>query len=89
MFEDDVVSVLSHVNPRPDGLNGKVLKVCATQLVSVFTRLFQLLLDTQFVPRLWRLSTIIPVCEPRSHYKQVSSRFRYLVAFTLQQPEPE
>ena len=60
-----VLSVLSHVNPRKaprsDGLKGKVLKVCTTQLGSVFTRLFQLLLDTQFVPRLWQLSTIIPV----------------------------
>ena len=33
---------------------------------SVFTHLFQLLLDTQFVPRLWRLSTIIPVPKKRS-----------------------
>ena len=50
MCEDDVVSVLSHVNPwkapRSDGLKGKVLKGCATQLGSAFTRLFQLLLDT-------------------------------------------
>ena len=50
VFKDDVVFVLSRVNPRkapgPDGLKGKVLKVCTTQLVSVFTRLFQLLLDT-------------------------------------------
>ena len=46
VFDDDVVSVLSHVvsvlshvNPRkapgPDGLKGKVLKVCTTQLGSV------------------------------------------------------
>ena len=65
VFEDDVVSVLSHVNPqkapRPDGLKGKVLKVCTSQLGSVFTCLFQLLLDTQFVPRLWWLSTITSV----------------------------
>ena len=68
--EDDVVSVLSHVNPwkapGSDGLKGKVLKVCTTQLGSVFTRLFQLLLDAQFVRRLWRLSTIIRVPKKRN-----------------------
>ena len=70
VFEDDVVFVLSHVNPRkapgPDGQKGKVLKVCTTQLGSVFTCLFQLLLDTQFVPRLWRLTTIMPVPNKRN-----------------------
>ena len=68
--EDDVVSVLSHVNPRKDpgsdSLKGKVVKVCTTQLGSVFTRLFQLLLDAQFFPRLWRLSTIIHVPKKRN-----------------------
>ena len=31
-----------------------------------FTCLFQLLLDIQFVPHLWRLSTIIPVPKKRN-----------------------
>ena len=77
VFDDDVVSVLSHVvsvlshvnpwkAPRTDGLKGKVLKVCTTQLGSVFKRLFQLLLDTQFALRLWRLSTITPVPKKRN-----------------------
>ena len=68
--ENGVVSVLSHVNPRKaprsDGLKEKVLKVCTTQLGSVFTRLFQVLLDTQFVPRVWQLSTIIHVPKKRN-----------------------
>ena len=81
MCEDDVVSVLSHVKPRKapgsDSLKGKVLKVCATQLGSVFIRLFQLLLDTQFVPCLWRLSTIIlvpnkPNATLMKHFRLVS-----------------
>ena len=67
VFEDDVVSVLSpSEGPRARLSEGKVLKICTTQLGSVFTCLFQLLLDTQFVPRLWRLSTIIPVPKKRN-----------------------
>lgn len=63
--ESDVTVCFSRINPRkaagPDGLGGRVLKQCSVQLSHVFTRLFQLLLDMHFVPRIWRTSTIVPV----------------------------
>ena len=76
IFEDVVVSVLSRKAPGPDDLKGKVLKVCTTQLGSVFTCLFQLLLDPQFVPCLWRLSTIIPV--PKKQNATLLKDFRHV-----------
>ena len=40
--------------PGPDGLMGRVLKVCAPQLGPVFARLFHLLLDSMSIPRAWK-----------------------------------
>ena len=63
--ERDVTSVLQCVHPRkasgPDGLKGRVLKECASQLGPIFTQLFQLFLNTRFVPQAWKMATIIPV----------------------------
>ena len=68
--EGEVVSCFLKLDPSkasgPDGLKGKVLKTCAYQLSQVFTRLFQLFLDSCFVPRLWKLSHIIPVPKKRN-----------------------
>ena len=65
ILESDVASCFARINPRkaagPDGLGGRVLRQCSVQLSCVFKRLFQLFLNTHFVPRTWRTSTIIPV----------------------------
>ena len=78
VIEDDVVKVLSRVNPHkatgPDGLKGKVLRECAYQLGPMFTRLFQLLLDIHFIPRIWKTSTIIPV--PKKPGAKILNDFR-------------
>ena len=59
--------MFTHVNPYkasgPDGVGGKVLKECSSQLCTVFTHLFQLLLNYHYVPRSWRTSTIIPIAK--------------------------
>ena len=63
--EEAVTACFSRVNPRkapgPDGVKGRVLKECASQLSQVFTGLFQLFLNNQFVPRIWKTATITPV----------------------------
>ena len=63
--EWDVVKCLSRINPRkapgPDGLKGRVLKVCAEQLGGVFTHTFQLFLNVHFIPHSWKMSTVTPV----------------------------
>lgn len=52
--EQRLTSILHRVNPHkapgPDGLRGRVLKYCSTQLGGVLTRLFQLLLDSGCIP---------------------------------------
>lgn len=50
-----------HKAPAPDGLGGRALKVCASQLKTVLTRLFQFLLNTCTVPKTWKHSIIRPV----------------------------
>jgi hypothetical protein len=76
--EDHVVSVFKRLNPNkapgPDGVKGKILKNCASQLGKIFTLIFQLLLDSHIMPRAWRTSTIIPV--PKSASASEPKDFR-------------
>jgi len=62
---DDVIQSFTKINIRkargPDKLDGIVLKECRVQLCHVFTRLFQLSLDTHVIPSVWKHSEIIPV----------------------------
>ena len=63
--EGDVVKFLSRINPRkapgPDGLKGRVLRVCAEQLGRVFTHTFQMFLNVHFIPHSWKMSTVTPL----------------------------
>lgn len=78
LLEEEVSSVFSHINPHkasgPDGVSGKLLKVCSSQLCNVFTKLFQLFFDAHFVPRVWKTSTIIPV--PKKANASILNDFR-------------
>lgn len=62
---DEVKFYFRRINPRkacgPDGISCRTLKVCADQLAQPFHRLFQLSLDTDVVPSLWKQSLIVPV----------------------------
>ena len=55
--ESDVKKVFSQLKPRkvcgPDGVGGKVLQECSSSLSSVFCNLFRILLNLQYVPRVW------------------------------------
>lgn len=63
MEERKVVSTLSRVNPsKTDRLKGRVLR-------NVITQLFQQLLDSSFVPHMWKESTIIPVTKKGQDWK--------------------
>ena len=76
--EEEVVRCFLTLNPSkasgPDGLKGRVFKTCSYQLSYVFTRLFQLFLNTHFVPRSWKLSTVIPV--PKKPYPKRLNDYR-------------
>jgi len=47
--------------PGPDGLRGRVLKICANELTDPLTKLFQFLSKLQIVPNAWKLSFIRPL----------------------------
>ncbi|KAI4882102.1 hypothetical protein NFI96_000102 [Prochilodus magdalenae] len=61
----DVCKAFKRVNirkaPGPDGIPGRILKVCAHQLAGVFTDIFNLSLSLSVVPACFKLATIVPV----------------------------
>lgn len=63
--EHDVRQVLLAVNPKkvagPDGVPSKVLQACASQLTSIFTRIFNLSMAQAVIPPCLKSSIIIPV----------------------------
>ena len=50
-----------HKATGPDGLPGRVLRVCADQLASVFTDIFNLSLSESVIPTCFKQTTIVPV----------------------------
>lgn len=61
----DVARSFRRVNIRkaagPDGIPGRVLRVCADQLADVFTDIFNLSLSLSVVPSCFKTSTIVPI----------------------------
>ncbi|KAL7849098.1 hypothetical protein SRHO_G00207210 [Serrasalmus rhombeus] len=89
---EEVIAILQQVNPYkangPDGLKGRVLKECAIQLGPVLTRLFQMLLDTSFLPQAWKMAIIIPV--PKIAHIKCMERLvsRQLISQTAKHMDP-
>ena len=65
LTEHEVRRSFKKVNIRkaagPDGIPGRVLKVCADQLAPVFTDIFNLSLEQSVIPTCLKRSTIVPV----------------------------
>ena len=50
-----------HKAVGPDGLPGRILRVCADQLASIFTDIFNLSLTESGIPTCFKQTTIVPV----------------------------
>ncbi|XP_073780295.1 uncharacterized protein [Danio rerio] len=65
LTSSEVHTALSRINGRkaagPDGIPGRVLKVCAEQLAGVFTDIFNLSLNLAAVPTCFKTTSIVPV----------------------------
>ena len=63
--EDEVRKEFSGVNPTkaagPDNVSPCVLKHCSSQLAHIFTHIFNLSFQLGCIPKIWKLSCIIPV----------------------------
>ena len=63
--EREVRKRLKMINPRkatgPDGVSGRVLQTCSSQLATPYCMLFQMSIDEHVVPKCWKASVIIPV----------------------------
>lgn len=58
----------------PDDIGPRLLRTCSTQLSGIFTYLFNLSLDLQKVPKLWKTSCLIPI--PKKRYPSNHNDYR-------------
>ena len=62
---NETKQALYKINERkatgPDGLSGKLLKVCANELSFIFNHLFNMSMSYNQTPTIWKTSKIIPV----------------------------
>ena len=76
--ENDVLRIFQRTNvrksPGPDGISGRVLKTCASQLSGIFRSIFQASLSSHKIPILWETSTIVPV--PKKAHPVIPNDFR-------------
>ena len=60
-----VLKLLKNIKPNkatgPDGIPGKLLKICSHQLAEVFQLLFQASLDQGLVPKDWKKANVVPL----------------------------
>ena len=63
--EDEVRKEFVRLNPcktaGPDGVTPRLLKNCASQLSFIYSYIFNWSFSTQYIPKLWKMSCIIPV----------------------------
>lgn len=68
--EEDVRLNFRNINSKsasgPDDGSGKILKLCSDSLAPVLTELLQRSLSEGYIPKVWKISTIIPVPNKRS-----------------------
>lgn len=63
---DEVRRIFNRIDPKksagPDHVRGRVLKECSEHLSPIFAHLFQMSLDTYYIPgKAWKSSLIVPV----------------------------
>ena len=60
-----VLKLLQNININkatgPDGIPGRLLKICAEELASVFRLLFQASLDQGELPKDWKMASVVPL----------------------------
>ena len=65
LSEEDTKNIFSKLNerksPGPDGISGKMLKMCCEQLCHVYTYIFNLSLIYSSIPKMWKTSEIVPI----------------------------
>jgi hypothetical protein len=76
--EKEVFKLLRRLNPRkaagPDGLIPRVLKLCADQLTTIITEIFNFSLESQTTPNLWKSAIIKPL--PKTDKPEQLKHFR-------------
>ena len=50
----EFLNVIANKAKGPDGLTGKILKTCASQLCHIYSHIFDLSLSTSSIPNVWK-----------------------------------
>eukprot|EP00057_Strongylocentrotus_purpuratus_P005534 XP_003731185.1 PREDICTED: RNA-directed DNA polymerase from mobile element jockey-like [Strongylocentrotus purpuratus] len=78
IHESDVRKRFKLINPRkasgPDGVNGRVLKTCSSQLAVPYAMIFQTSISERVVPACWKASVVTPV--PKNNRPSANGDFR-------------
>lgn len=76
--QNNILKLMKKVNPNkgagPDGVFPRVINLCAEQLCFITTYIFNLSLSDCIVPKIWKMSSIIPV--PKRHPVSVMNDLR-------------
>ena len=63
--EQGVLNLLLDIDPKkatgPDNISAAILRTAAEELAPVYTKLFQLSLDTGYVPNDWKEAWVVPI----------------------------
>ncbi|XDV11016.1 hypothetical protein PO909_000083 [Leuciscus waleckii] len=83
--EQAVVNMFKHSrtgkSPGPDNIGSRLLISCAEQLGAIFHYIFQLSLEKQRVPNIWKQSIVIPVA--KQNHPKVLNDFRPVALILL------
>ena len=56
-----LLEINEHKATGPDQIPGKILKLCANELVDIYVTLFQASIDQGIVPNDWKTANIMPL----------------------------
>ena len=58
-------NAFNNVNPKkskgPDNICGKVVKTCSNEFPYIFSYIYNLSFKNHYIPKIWKLSEVIPV----------------------------
>ena len=83
----DVRKLLKKINPNkaagPDGINGKILKMCAEGISYPLSKIFQTSYNTGLIPNEWKQANVVPVYKKGSKLSTENYRPISLTCLTM------
>lgn len=85
LSHEEVLRSIKHIKCGkacgPDQVSAKVLRACTDQLVEPLTVLFQASLDLHIVPRIWKMTEVVPI--PKNRFPKTKNDLRPIALTSL------